>query len=86
MPGARVEIRVSSPYDADGIGCGTSRTYEVVADTTGYFRLGLFRAGDRRFGTTCRGTWGAVATDTFTGLPGNPVSWRVAWFPVHLQR
>ncbi|MDR7574507.1 MAG: hypothetical protein QN194_16460 [Armatimonadota bacterium] len=84
-PGAFVDIWVYSPADGRGERCGQTLMFSVLADGAGQFRLDPQAAAWPLFGTTCRGEWRAVAQDRTTGLFSNWVSWRTAWFPVHLR-
>jgi hypothetical protein len=84
-PGVDLEIDVSAPPDTDGDGCGITESYNVTADSAGYFYLGPNQVGEDLFGTTCRGDWEAQAEDLDHRLFSNVVTWEVSWFPVHLS-
>jgi hypothetical protein len=84
-PGVDLEIDVNAPPDADGDGCGITESYNVTADSAGYFYLGQSEVGEDLFGTSCRGDWEAQAEDLDHGLSSNVVTWEVSWFPVHLS-
>jgi hypothetical protein len=72
--------------DDRGERCGQTLVYLAPTDATGAYVLDPATAAWPLFGTTCRGEWRAIAQDSATGLFSNWVSWRTAWFPVHLQR
>ncbi len=79
-PQGAVTVQVAGPA-----GCGR-HTYLVTADAAGAWTLDALSSGEGWFGTACRGTWQATATDAASGLGSPAATWTVAWFPVRRTR